>query len=184
MKNIILIIAAVLISTISYSQINLENTFVAGQNLTEISDGDYKYFTVDEKDKLVTVYNLDNTVFKTVKLVIPEDAFLDEILNVLSSNINENSSIEIAYTIYYETSDDDFDYIESTVYEHTDLIIVDESGAELLKVKEGKSIKFLDNSESGNLILISAYNTDNFYQTYKTYVYSNQLNKSISRVNN
>jgi len=182
MKNIILIIAAVLISTISYSQINLENTFVAGQNLTEISDGDYKYFTVNEKKQLVTVYNLDNTIFKTVKLAIPEDAFLDEILNVSSSKINENSNVEVAYTVYYETSDDEFDYIENTVYEHTDLIIIDESGAELLKVKEGKSIKFSGNSES--LMLISAYNNDNLYQTYKTYVYSTQLNKTISRVSN
>ena len=172
MKNIILIIAAVIISTTSYSQINLTNTLSAGKNITEISDGNYKYYTVNEKSKLLTIYNLDNSVFKTVKLTIPEDAFLDEILNISSNKINKNSDIEIAYSVYYETYLDVFEDVESIVYEHTDLIIIDENGKELLKVKEGKSIKFTEDLKTGNLTLISAYNIGNFYQSYKTYVYS------------
>ena len=172
MKNIILIIAAVLISTISYSQANLQNTLTAGTNITEISDGNYKYYSVNEKDNSVSIYNPDNTLYKTVKLAVPQDAWLDEVLNVSANKINSNSDIEIVYTVYFKTYSDIFEDVETLVYEHTNLIVINEKGEKLLNVKEGKSFKTFNDAKQGNMFTINAYNVDEFYSSYKTFVYA------------
>ena len=183
MKNIILIIAAALISFTSYSQINLNNTLKSGVNITEISDGNYKYYTVDEKQNIVKFYNLDNTDWKTVKLNVPDDAWLDEVLHISTNKIDENEQIEIVYTTYYETYSDVFEDVESIVYENNNLIIINEEGEELLSIKGGNSFSIINDKKEGTKILIDIYNNNELFTESYTKIYDVDLQRITSKLN-
>ncbi|MCF6364822.1 MAG: hypothetical protein L3J35_01325 [Bacteroidales bacterium] len=172
MKNIIIIAAAVLISVTSYAQIKLSSKLNSNTKVVKIDENNYKSYNFNSKDNTVQIFNLDNTLWKTVTLNIPEDAFFDEILHISNSIINKDEQVEIVYTTYKETYSDVFDEVESIAYENYNLIIINEKGEELLNVKGGISFNILNKSDASDIIIINTLIKNEFDNIKKTLVYS------------
>ena len=172
MKNIIIITAAVLISINTYSQIKLTSKLQSNFKIVKINENTTKYYTVNFKNNTVNFFNLDETLWKTVKLVISEDVFLDKILHISTDKINKDGQVEIVYTTYKETYSDVFDNVESIVYENYNLVIINEEGDELLNVKGGISFNILNNSDASDIILINTVINDEFVHDKGTSVFT------------
>ncbi|RLD49602.1 MAG: hypothetical protein DRI94_10830, partial [Bacteroidetes bacterium] len=136
-------------------------------------ENNFKSYSFNSKNNTLSLFNLDNTLWKTVALNIPDDTFLDEILDISSDKINQNPDIEIVYTTYMETYSNVFDDVETIVYENYTLFIVNELGEEILKVDGGRTFNLIKDNKSGKVFLIDVYPDEEFFPEYKkTFVYS------------
>jgi len=172
MKNIIIIIATVLISVNSYSQIKLTNKLRSNLKIVKLNDSNFKYYNFISKTNTIQLFNLDKTLWKTVSVNIPKDVFLDEILHISSDKLNQNPDIEIVFTTFNESYSDVFEDSESITYDNYNLIIVNEAGKELFKVKGGKTFKIITDEIKGKTILVDVYDNSEFLPERKTYAYS------------
>lgn len=172
MKNIIIILASIFLSINAYSQSQHTSKLQSNLKILKVDDSNYKYYGFNAKNNILNLYNLDNSLWKSITLNIPEDAFLDEILDVSTGKLNQNPDVEVVYTIYSETYSDDFEYVESEVYENYDLVIMNESGKELLSVNGGRSFQLIDDLHTGKTILVDVYNKSNFCTKRELLAYS------------
>ncbi len=143
MKSFMLLISfAFLISFQSYSQLKLEGTIKSRYKTVQLENGELKYYFFNAKTEELTIYNLDDSVWKTIKLPLEKDHFFEEILFLSQKTINPDQRIEIIFSCseyFYNTIEEDpdlsFDRIKYS------LNIIDETGKKLLTVPNSHNLK-------------------------------------------
>lgn len=155
MKTIILLISLTfLMSFQSYSQLELEGTIKSRYKTVQLEDGELKYYYFNAKTEELKIYNLDNSVWKTIKLPLEKGHFFEEILFLSQETINPDKQIEIVFTclkfMYMGIEEDPESSSDRVQYT---LNIIDETGEKLLTVPNSQYIKIASNNGHKKLLI-------------------------------
>lgn len=165
MKTSIITVLLAFSSILTYGQIQLEHSYNFSGTLAEIDSGEYKYYVLDVPLEECRLYNEDHTLYKTIKLPVPEGYYLDGIKFLSRKTFNVDDEIELLY-IYYKV-----DVIESqTIYTYG-LKVISESGTVLLSLADGGFAELKKGSDGYKLLTYKYIFQDYYYLVY-TNVYS------------
>lgn len=173
MKTIILIIVGVsLIVSTAFSQLKQEGKLDGKYKTLQVDNGEVKYLKYNKKETTLQIFNLDNSIWKTVKLPLPKGQHLDEIKMVSINTFNKDALVEIMYTSY------DFNYsyeIENTddfpAEIHFTLNLINENGNVLLEVPDSNDMEIFDANGTKKLVVYK-HNGEAFDEMDQTLVYS------------
>lgn len=161
----------VLISTQLYSQIEYEGTIDSKFKTFLLDDGSLKYVKYNKKEEKILIYNLNNSLWKTVKLPLPQFHLLDEIKHISIKTLNNDNQVELIYTcIIYDLHNEDIVEDGIEILEFT-LNIINENGETLLKVSNSNEIEIIESGGKKKL-LIYKHVGEHFSGKDKTLVYS------------
>ena len=110
------------------SQPVLDHQFTYSTTITQLEKSGDKFFAMDNINNRCLLYNLDYSTFKTISLVLPQDYYLYNILQVSEHTFNSDDLVEIAY-IYSK-----YTQIESSYYYSYETRVINENGVEILKI--------------------------------------------------
>lgn len=174
MKTLSIIIGIIfMLSSISYSQVKYQGTISTGIKIFYLDDGSVKYIKYNKKTEELSIFNLDTTLWKTVKLQIPEDEVFDEIKHISLNIFNNDDSVELIYTtIYYSMSFDIEDPEEDYLDANFTLHVICESGDSILTVKDGYDIDILSIEDQKKLLVYKRYESWQYGLKEETSIYS------------
>lgn len=154
MKKIVILVLMLIFSEVTFGQIKYFNSFDASNNLIELENEGLKYYKIHRKINTIIIYNLNNTLYKKIRLEIPVHQMLDQVKSISKFQFNRDDLIEVAFTTYFEMSNEnnDLGYDEIGPYLYT-LIISNENGAELLNVP-GASHYEIKNNKSEKVLIV------------------------------
>jgi hypothetical protein len=155
MKTIMLLFSlTLLISFQAFSQLEFEGIIKSKYKTVQLENGELKYYHYDSKSDELTIYNLDNSVWKSIKLSIEEDHFFEEILLVSQNTIHPDKNIEIVYTsLKYMFMGIEEDPESSSDRVQFSLNIISETGKKLLSVPNSHSLKIANNNGHKKLLI-------------------------------
>lgn len=200
-KTIIIIIATILFALTSKSQILLENNYSTppfsiqcGLTLIKLDLSGEKYFFFDIQNKIIKLYNLNHSLFKTINIPnLPtyRSSNTSSLVSVayLSENLfNSNSSIEyVAFDGHYFVFNSAFDYGSMRVYDETGAIIF--NGDSLMPCLKSDATyngyegngDFIFNTPAGTKMILFSYKNNTPSQ--RVYSLPGQLVSSIQKNN-
>lgn len=148
MKTIILLLVGLpLIVSTAFSQLIQESVLNGKYKTLHVDNGEVKYIKYSKKEKTVFIYNLDNTIWKTVKLPLPKGHLLDEIKLISLTTFNKDTLLEMMYScVVYEFSteyENPDDYTENVSFT---LNIINEKCEVLLKVPDSNSAEIIESN--------------------------------------
>lgn len=121
--------------------------------MIELKDEGIKYYKVNRQTNTVILFNLNNTVYKTIKLNIPNDQMFDEVKLVSKYQINSDDLLEIAFTtIQIVSNEQEMGYSEMKPLLFT-LNVTNEIGEELLIVPGANHFRLLNHKDKKALIV-------------------------------
>lgn len=178
MKIIMLFFSlTLLISFQSYSQLEFEGVIKSNFKTIQLDDGEIKYYNFNNKSQEIKLYNLDNSLWKTIQLSLDKNHFFEEILMVSQKTINPDVNFEIVYTClkYGIASIEENPESYENKIEFT-LNIINESGQKILSVPNSQSFN-LASSNGKNKLLIYKNIGRSFLDDNETLVYALPNNK-------
>lgn len=145
MKAIIVIIMCMLfLSTKGISQIKFEGSVKSKYKSIQLDDGSFKYAKYNNKEQSIYIYNLDNSVWRTVKLPLPKNHHLDEIKLISQKTFNKDDDVEIVYScVEYTVPDDYEDPTVGFAKVNFTLNIITQDGSSLLKIENSNEIEIV-----------------------------------------
>jgi len=164
MKKPILLLAFLLMMTISNAQITLEHNYPASATLTDLGLSGYKYYLVDVANNQCLIYNTDHSLWKTIALTIPDSMYLYNIQYVTDTLFNKDSKVELAYTYY--------SYDTALFYYTYNTRVIDEDGIELLAIPGCNFIDVIASGSGATKMLAYVYDYSLILYTVNTLVYS------------
>ncbi len=147
------------------AQVTLEQTYSYSGTLTEIDEGEYKYYVMDVPMNQCRIYNEDHSLYKTVNLSVPEGYYLYDVKFVSRKTFNTDESIELLY-IYYKV-----DVINTYNVNVYGMKVVNESGTVLLSLTDGGYAELVKGSDGVKLLAYQYVFYDYYYLVY-TNVYA------------
>lgn len=173
MKTGTIITGLLLILSVNLSaQLKYEGTLDSRYKTIQIDDGAVRYIKYNKDEKKVLIYNLDNSLWRSINLPLPKNHFLDEIKNISSHTFNDDDFVEIVYScVVYNVSDkikssnDDYIIVEFT------LNIISESGESILKIPGSNEMEIIETEEEKKL-LIYKHIGKHFGNDAETIIYS------------
>jgi hypothetical protein len=153
MKKIVILILMLIFSEVTFGQIKYFNSFDASNNLIELENEGLKYFKLHRKTNTIVIYNLNSTMFKVIKLDLPVHQILNQISSISKYEFNNDDLIEIAYTTYFNESDEHIEGYSKMNSLFITLIIQNENGEELLNVP-GASHYEIKNNKSEKVLIV------------------------------
>lgn len=173
MKTQSVILALVIfLSTYAHAQLKYEGTVDSRYKTIQLDDGTFKYVKYNQKEQKVLIFNLDNSLWRTIKLPLPKHHLLDEIKYISQHTFNDDDLVELVYSCvvyeannYFESSDEDNLTIEFT------LNIISESGEYILKVQNSNEMEII-NSNGQKKLLIYKHLGEHFNGKDETLIYS------------
>lgn len=155
MKSTIIALGLILLFSFqSFSQLEFEGVINSKFKTAQLEDGEIKYYNFDSNTSEIKIYNLDNSLWKSIKIPLESNHFFEEILMISQNTINPDKGIEIAYTClkYNYNSIEEDPESETNAVQFT-LNIINESGKKLLSVPNSHVMK-LTTSNGKNKLLI------------------------------
>ncbi|MDF1546734.1 MAG: hypothetical protein P1P88_02855 [Bacteroidales bacterium] len=173
MKTHVIILGLIfLISSQLHAQLKYEGTIDARYKTIQLDDGSFKYVKYNQKEQKVFIYNLDNTIWRTIKLPLPKDHLLDEIKHISQHAFNKDDEVELVYScVVYHISDNIEDTEKDNVIVRFTLNIINESGEQLLKVHDSNEMEIID-SQGQKKLLIYKHLGKHFNGKDETLIYS------------
>jgi len=171
-KNFIFILMFLLINNLSIGQIIYEGTHNDNFKTFQMDNGDIKYTKYDKSEQTVSVYNLDNTKWKSVQLPLPKHHTLDEIKSISMKLFNSDTLMELAYScVEYQSTQN----IEGSNANYLDirftLNIINEKGEMILKSENSTDLKIIE-SHGVKKLLIYKHVGQGFNKSGQIDVYS------------
>lgn len=155
MKTTMLLVGlAFLLYFQSFSQLELEGVINSKFKTIQLEDGEIKYYNFDSKTSELKIYDLDNSLWKSINISLEHNHFFEEILMISQNTINPDKGIEIAYTCLkynYNPIEEDPES-EANAVQFT-LNIIDESGEKLLSVRNSHQLKLTTTNGKSKLLL-------------------------------
>nr|WP_321409141.1 hypothetical protein [uncultured Carboxylicivirga sp.] len=173
MKAFFIIIALMLVVSSSFAQLVQDETVEGKYRTFQLDGGDVKYVKYNKKAEVIDIYNLNHSLWKSVKIPLPKGHILDEIKLISTRTFNNNDAVEILYScVIY-----DLDYydVESSLnqddYVHFTLNIIDENGKSLLKVDDSNDYEIIE-SNGVKKLLVYKHISRGFNSKTQTIVFS------------
>ena len=114
MKKLMLTCIIVFTFSVGFSQLTYEGKVDTDLKSVQLEDGTLKYMNYNRTNQQFVLYNTDQTVWKKIKLPLPQQHILDEIKLISRTTFNKDDLLEIAYSCV--------EYTHSTDYENTENI--------------------------------------------------------------
>tara|TARA_R110001583_G_scaffold8896_1_gene41944 strand:- start:28547 stop:29074 length:528 start_codon:yes stop_codon:yes gene_type:complete len=128
-----------------FSQIKYEGKIDSKYKSIKLEDGSFMYVKYDKKNQTVFIYNLDNTLWKEVKLPIPKNHLLDEVKYISKKTFNKDDQVELVYScVEYTVPDNYEDPTEGFVKINFTLNVISESGESLLRVENSNEMEIIE----------------------------------------
>ena len=126
-------------------------------NVFQLQDGTLKFFKYDTKEKALLIYNIDNTLWKSINLNVTKGHTIDDI-NILEVTSGEKQNqFNILYTCYYPETQPIEDVTNYLAKETCTVNVINEKGEFLLKIPRAGEYKLLTDHGDNKLIV---YKTD------------------------
>jgi hypothetical protein len=98
-----LLLAAMLISCLTKAQITLENSYQStsisnNMMMLNLANSGYKYYHLDYTNKIVRLYNMNHSIWKTIPLPTLPGHGLYTVSNISESLFDTDAAVEVAYT--------------------------------------------------------------------------------------
>ncbi len=165
MKTLIISITVLFFSLLLNAQITPEHTYNYSATLTEVDDGEFKYYLMDVPMNQCRIFNEDHSLYKTIDLAIPQGYFLSDIKFVSRKTFNTDENIELLY-LYTKSSLVNDEY----VYTYG-MKVINEQGNVLLNLQDGGFAEIKEFNGAPKLFAYQyIYNTN--YYLVNTNVYS------------
>lgn len=168
----IIVAAALFFSTNVMAQLKLEGKADFKYKTIQLDNGTHKYLNYNQKEQSVLIYNLDNTVWRTITLPLPKNHYLDEIKHISQYIFNKDGLLELIYTCAelefddnYENAEHEYDQVNFT------LNVINEAGQQLLKIPNSNSMELII-SDTERKLLIYKHIEKHFKGKYETLVYT------------
>ena len=148
------------------AQPSLEYTYPISASICNLEKSGDKYFAMDVTNMQCKIYNMDHTPYLTINLSVPAEYYMYNIQHVSQHTFNEDDLIEFAY-IYSK-----YNATETSYYYYYETRVINENGAELLKIPGAGHTEVLETQDNGRKLLVYVYD---FYQVpavTQTKVYS------------
>jgi hypothetical protein len=174
MKTLIISFGLLFMVSTVFAQLVQEEVVEGRFRTFQIENGDAKYLKYDKKAEIINIYNLDHSVWKTVKLPLPKGHLLDEIKLVSTSTFNKDEGVEIMYScvVYdYSSFNDEDPTINEDEYITFTLNIIDENGKALLKEDHSNDYEIIE-SNGKKKLLVYKHISKGFSSKSQTVVYS------------
>lgn len=154
----------VLFAVSAQAQIVLQASYNHSGTYTHLANAGRKFYIMDVGANQCRIYNLDNSLWKTIPLHIPANHYLYDIKNVSEGLFTSDNSLSLAY-IYYN-------YNEAGQYYTYTTRIIRENGTELLSVP-GCQYIFVHSMPDGTAKLLTySYDYSVWPYTIQTRIYS------------
>jgi len=173
-KVVILIPIFIFFSTLLYSQIEYEGTLNSMVKTIQLNDGVIRYYTVDSKKNVLTIFNLDKSVWKSIGLTVPKGEIIDEIKLISQDVFNDNPQVEIAYTtVWYDLNDDRYEAGDGEIAPpNYNFFLIDETGNKLLEVDGGNEFKIMESKGKRKLLVFKDDDAADFRSNGHTDVFA------------
>lgn len=131
----------------SPAQIVMEHSFLYSGTMTQLEKEGPKFYLMDVTAKECRIYNLDYSLFKTIRLDIPADRYLYDIQFVTQNLFDTDDGVELLYVFYqYVQTATSYYYVYTTR-------VADENGSVLLDLPGGSWSDIRNISGSGSRML-------------------------------
>jgi hypothetical protein len=128
------------------AQIIFERNYSNSVYFTKLSDTEEKLFLMDVPFSECRIYNLDHSLYKTIKVKLDPNHYLYDISYITRKLFNSDDSIEFLYMAY--------EYIDDTVPYYQYMVgVVNENGTDLLKVPEGTYYEVIEVAGNKKLLI-------------------------------
>ncbi|WP_421917887.1 hypothetical protein [Marinifilum sp.] len=173
MKTMIVTMIFLLILNIDgISQIKLEGTVNSKYKSIQMDDGTFRYAKYNGEKEAIYIYNLDNTIWRTINLPLPKNHHLDEVKLISQKVFNKDDLVEIVYSCVEHTVPDnyedptvDFGQVKFT------LNIINEMGESLLRVEDSNEMEIVK-SKGGTKLLVYKHIGESFSGEDQTLIYN------------
>lgn len=144
----------VFFSISSFAQLKFEGEVESKYKTYQLDDGSFKYVIYNKKEEVLKIFNLDNTLWRTVNIPLPKHHILDELKHISVNTFNDDDLVELIYScaIYY-SNDEYEDPMQDFYLVDFTLNIINEHGEHLLKVSDSNEMKLLDSNGERKLII-------------------------------
>lgn len=178
MKTKAIILGVILLcSTQIFPQLKYEGTINYRYKVLQLDDGAFKYVRYNKDEKKVLVYNLDNSLYRTIELPLPKFHFLDEIKHISVRTFNDDDKLELVYSCVEYNSPENYDNIEDQFeYFNFTLNIISETGEMILKVPDSNEMDIIE-SDGQKKLLIYKHVGEHFNWEDETIIYSLLIKK-------
>lgn len=154
--KIIIIVLALIFSFFfqSFSQLEFEGVINSKFKTIHLENGEIKYYNFNTKTKEINFYNLDNSLWKSIKIPLENNHFFEEIIMISQNTINPDPKIEIIYTClkYNFNPIEEDPEPENNAVQFT-LNIINESGQKLLSVPNSHEMKLTSENGKNKLLI-------------------------------
>ncbi len=152
--------------TPAWAQIALDKTFPYSGTITQLEQEGAKFYLMDVPAQECRIYNMDYSLFKTIKLNVPNDRYLYDIQFVTQNLFDSDDGIELLYVYsqYVQTATSYY-YIYTTR-------IADENGSVLLDVPGGSWSGIKNTGSSGSKLMIWVTDYSVYPYPVETRIYS------------
>ncbi len=150
--TIIIILISIYAST--YSQLILEGSFNDRFKTIQLDNGEIKYLKYDKEEQYIYIHNIDQTVWKKVRIPLPEEHLLDEIKSVTQTTLNKDTLVELIYScVEYKKNEIGGNAVLGSLEVQFTLNIVNENGEMILKVPDSNEIELVGNNGNRKLLI-------------------------------
>lgn len=155
MKTIFLLLAMVLIFPFkAFQQEKPEAKIPARNKLIVTDENEAKYYTFNPKRNELLLFNLDNSLWKTLPIPLEKYEFFEELLLLSRKTIQPDENFELLYaTSKYDYSISEENLELSGAGIHYFLNAMDESGIRLLRVSESNHFRIVQDNGSPKLLV-------------------------------
>ncbi len=149
----------------SHAQIVFEHSFNFSGNIAKLEKEGQKFYVMDDAINECRIYNLDYSLFKTVKLDVPSGDYLYDIQYVTQNLFDMDDSIELLFVFYqYVQTTTSYYYIYTTR-------VADENGTILADLPGGSWTEIMNISGSGSRMLTYITDYSSFPYSVETRIY-------------
>ena len=148
------------------AQIVLEKTYPYSGTITQLEKLGTKFYLMDVPAEECRIYNMDYSLYKTIKLNVPNDRYLYDIQFVTQNLFDSDDGVELLYVYsqYVQTATSYY-YIYTTR-------IADENGSVLLDVPGGSWSDIKNAGTSGSKLMIWVTDYSVYPYPVETRIYS------------
>ncbi|MGD9993678.1 MAG: hypothetical protein AB7S69_10290 [Salinivirgaceae bacterium] len=150
----LIFILFVFFSIDSFAQLKFDGKIDSKFKTFQLDDGSYKYVKYNKKEQVLFIYNIDNSLWREVKMPLPKYHVLDELKHISIHTFNQDNLVELIYScaVYspnsnYQDPNEDFFSVNFT------LNIINELGESILKVQDSNEMEIIDSNGEKKIIV-------------------------------
>lgn len=164
MKKLIASILFVYIFSMLNAQVTLEKKYDYSTSVVEFETLGFKYYLMDVPTGQCRIYNLDNSLFKTINCNVPAGFYLYDIKFLSENLFDSDAGIELLCTFYK--------YNETLQYYEYDSKIINEDGSQVVFI-DGALYNYINKTGENTYKLFSyCYNFSVLPEKVWTNIYS------------